>query len=98
MVGDAHPMRGRPPADPGPFRALGRSGTVAGMLFQLQDVTKTYGRVTALDALGVAGPPGAIGLLVPNGAGKTTLIRMLLGLIRACHEISVANRERIAIL
>ncbi|HEV2971171.1 MAG TPA: ABC transporter ATP-binding protein [Pirellulales bacterium] len=51
------------------------------MLFQLQDVTKTYGPVTALDQLSVSVPAGAIGLLGPNGSGKTTLIRTLLGLI-----------------
>jgi len=51
------------------------------MLFQLEKVTKTYGRITALKDLSVAAPKGAIGLLGPNGAGKTTLIRTLLGLI-----------------
>ncbi|GIW88143.1 MAG: hypothetical protein KatS3mg108_2467 [Isosphaeraceae bacterium] len=52
------------------------------MLFELEDVTKTYGKVTALSSLTVAMPTGAIGLLGPNGAGKTTMIRTLLGLIR----------------
>jgi ABC-2 type transport system ATP-binding protein len=51
------------------------------MLFQLQDVTKTYGQVTALNALSVNVPEGAVGLLGPNGSGKTTMIRTLLGLI-----------------
>ena len=51
------------------------------MLFQLTDVTKTYGSVTALDRLSVAVPVGAIGLLGPNGSGKTTMIRTLLGLV-----------------
>ncbi len=51
------------------------------MLFELHNVTKTYGKVTALRNLSVAIPPGAIGLLGPNGAGKTTMIRTLLGLI-----------------
>lgn len=51
------------------------------MLFQLEGVTKTYGRVTALDGLSVTAPVGAIGLLGPNGSGKTTMIRALLGLI-----------------
>jgi ribose transport system substrate-binding protein len=51
------------------------------MLFELQDVTKTYGAVTALDNLSVSVPAGAIGLLGPNGSGKTTMIRTLLGLI-----------------
>jgi ABC-2 type transport system ATP-binding protein len=52
------------------------------MLFELQGVTKTYGKIRALNALDVAMPEGAIGLLGPNGAGKTTMIRTLLGLIR----------------
>jgi ABC-2 type transport system ATP-binding protein len=52
-----------------------------GMLFALHDVTKTYGKITALQQLSVGVPLGAVGLLGPNGAGKTTLIRTLLGLI-----------------
>jgi ABC-2 type transport system ATP-binding protein len=52
-----------------------------GVLFQFEDVTKTYGIVTALDHLSVSVPAGAIGLLGPNGSGKTTMIRALLGLI-----------------
>ncbi len=51
------------------------------MLFALENVTKTYGRITALRQLSVTAPAGAVGLLGPNGAGKTTLIRTLLGLI-----------------
>jgi ABC-2 type transport system ATP-binding protein len=51
------------------------------MLFELQQITKTYGPITALRNLSVAAPAGAIGLLGPNGAGKTTLIRTILGLI-----------------
>lgn len=51
------------------------------MLFTLDNMTKTYGKITALAGLSVAVPPGAVGLLGPNGAGKTTLIRTLLGLI-----------------
>ncbi len=51
------------------------------MLIELEDVTKTYGKVVALRGLSVTLPEGAIGLLGPNGAGKTTMIRTLLGLI-----------------
>ena len=51
------------------------------MLFQLENVTKTYGPVTALNGLSVTVPTGAVGLLGPNGSGKTTMIRTLLGLI-----------------
>lgn len=52
------------------------------MLFELIEVTKTYGNVTALNDLTLSVPCGAVGLLGPNGSGKTTLIRTLLGLIR----------------
>src|SRR5437016_4409246 len=51
------------------------------MLFQLDNVTKTYGKITALRNLTVEVPDGAVGLLGPNGSGKTTMIRTLLGLI-----------------
>lgn len=51
------------------------------MLFRLQGVKKSYGKVQALRDLSVSMPEGAIGLLGPNGAGKTTMIRTLLGLI-----------------
>jgi ABC-2 type transport system ATP-binding protein len=52
------------------------------MLFRLNDVTKTYGKITALSRMTVEVPEGAVGLLGPNGAGKTTMIRALLGLIQ----------------
>src|SRR5215212_3930140 len=51
------------------------------MLFRFEDVTKTYGAVTALNNLRLSVPEGAVGLLGPNGSGKTTMIRSLLGLI-----------------
>jgi ABC-2 type transport system ATP-binding protein len=54
-------------------------------LFQLEDVTKTYGPVVALNSLTMTVPTGAIGLLGPNGSGKTTMIRTLLGLIPVDH-------------
>src|SRR5438067_2478853 len=59
-------------------RALNRDST---FLFELQDVTETYGAITALKQLSIAIPDGAVGLLGPNGSGKTTMIRTLLGLI-----------------
>ena len=47
------------------------------------DVTKRYGRLTAVDGISVAVEQGEVyGVLGPNGAGKTTFLRMLFGLIR----------------
>ena len=46
-------------------------------------LTKRFGRLTAVDAIGLELAAGRIyGLLGPNGSGKTTLIRLLAGLAR----------------
>ncbi|MGZ4480430.1 MAG: ATP-binding cassette domain-containing protein [Nocardioidaceae bacterium] len=45
-------------------------------------LTKRFGHQTAVDALDLEVPSGAVyGFLGPNGSGKTTTIRMLLGLV-----------------
>jgi ABC-2 type transport system ATP-binding protein len=47
------------------------------------DLTKRYGRLTALDTLTLDVDPGEVfGFLGPNGAGKSTTIRLVLGLAR----------------
>jgi ABC-2 type transport system ATP-binding protein len=52
-------------------------------LIRLEQLTKRYGALTAVDALSLEIQPGEMfGLLGPNGAGKTTTIRMLTGLTR----------------
>ena len=49
----------------------------------LRELTKVYGRLTALDRLSLALDRGRIlGLIGPNGAGKTTAIKILVGLAR----------------
>ena len=51
---------------------------------EIHGLTKTFGRVTALDGLDLTVPTGQVaGFLGPNGAGKSTTIRILLGLLRA---------------
>ncbi|HEV2231252.1 MAG TPA: ABC transporter ATP-binding protein [Thermoplasmata archaeon] len=51
------------------------------MLVETNGLNRRFGEVTALDALDLSLPEGAIGLIGPNGAGKTTLLRILMGLI-----------------
>ncbi|GAB7011088.1 ABC transporter ATP-binding protein [Halorubrum trueperi] len=49
---------------------------------QIQDLTKTYGDVTAVDGLSLTVAEGELfGLLGPNGAGKTTTMEILTGQI-----------------
>jgi ABC-2 type transport system ATP-binding protein len=47
-----------------------------------EDLCKRYGKVTALNGLGMVAPEGTVhGLLGPNGAGKTTTVRVLATLL-----------------
>jgi ABC-2 type transport system ATP-binding protein len=57
-------------------------GTLPGVTsaVEIQDLTKHYGAVRALDGVTLRVAPGEIfGLLGPNGAGKSTMIRTLTG-------------------
>lgn len=50
-------------------------------IIKTEELTKTYGEITAVDHLNLSIDKGEIfGLLGPNGAGKTTTILMLMGL------------------
>ena len=49
---------------------------------RLTDVTKTFGRHTAVDGLSLSVPRGSVyGFIGPNGSGKTTTLRMILHII-----------------
>jgi len=53
-------------------------------LIEVQDLTKTYGSVTAVDHVSFTVNKGEIlGFLGPNGAGKTTTMRILTGYMPA---------------
>ncbi len=62
---------------------------------QVEDLTKHYGEVCAVDGISFAAPTGStVGLLGGNGAGKTTTIAMLLGLlIPTSGRITVLGRD-----
>jgi ABC-2 type transport system ATP-binding protein len=52
-------------------------------VIETQGLTKSFGRVRALDGLDLTVRRGEVhGFLGPNGAGKSTTIRVLLGLLR----------------
>lgn len=51
-------------------------------LISLQNVTKRFGSVTALDDVSLEITSGVTALLGPNGSGKSTLIKAILGLLK----------------
>jgi ABC-2 type transport system ATP-binding protein len=52
-------------------------------LIRLVQLTKRYGRFTAVDGIDLMVPSGELfGFLGPNGAGKTTTFRMIAGILR----------------
>jgi branched-chain amino acid transport system ATP-binding protein len=52
-------------------------------MLQLQDVTKRFGGLVAVNNVSLAVKPGEIyGLIGPNGAGKTTLLNVIAGVYR----------------
>lgn len=61
----------------------------------IRDVSKSYGKLQALDHMSFQVLPGEIfALLGPNGAGKTTLIGCITGLIsQFSGEIKIADRD-----
>ena len=52
-------------------------------MIRLNQLTKRYGRFTAVDNVDLVVPRGELfGFLGPNGAGKTTTLRMIAGILR----------------
>ena len=77
---------------------------------EVEDVSKRYGSVTALDRVDLTVPEGEVfGFLGPNGAGKSTMINVFLDFVRPdtgrvavfshdCRSDGVAARERMGVL
>lgn len=60
-----------------------RPMTQSQTMLDIQNVTKAYGKFTALKDVSISAPEAEVfGLLGPNGAGKTTLLRILATLLR----------------
>lgn len=53
-------------------------------ILEINNLSKSYGNIKALNNVSFAVPSGAIfGLLGPNGSGKTTLLSIILGVLNA---------------
>ena len=72
-----------------------------------RELTKSYGKLTALDSIDLTIESGKIvGLLGPNGSGKTTLIKLLNGLLAPTrgsiaidgHPVGVETKKIVAYL
>jgi len=63
-------------------------------MITVKNLTKQFGKFTAVDNLSFEVTPGeAVALWGPNGAGKTTIIRSLLGLYAARGELRINGFE-----
>ena len=61
-------------------------------MIEVQQLTKHYGDVVAVDAIDFTVQPGVVtGFLGPNGAGKSTTMRMILGLDRPTAGRALVN-------
>lgn len=52
------------------------------MNIEITDLTRRFGRTTAVAGVSLEAGPGVFGLLGPNGAGKTTLLRTMATVIQ----------------
>ena len=63
-------------------------------MIQIEHLTKTFGRSTAVDDLSLTLAAGeSVALWGENGAGKTTIIRCVLGLLRYRGQIRIAGLD-----
>jgi ABC-2 type transport system ATP-binding protein len=81
-----------------PTEPDGTSSRRSGPIVRVEDVSKSFGEVLALDSVSLEFERGIVyGLLGPNGAGKTTLIRLLTTLLRPdSGRVEVAGVDVVA--
>ena len=61
-------------------------------MIEVEDLTKNYGRFTAVDHVTFTAAAGRVtGFLGPNGAGKSTTMRMVVGLDRPTSGTVTVN-------
>ena len=68
--------------------------TASAPAVEVQNVSKWYGSVVAVNEASFDVYPGVTGILGPNGAGKTTLLSMMCGLVRPSRgSVRVLGQE-----
>lgn len=61
-------------------------------MLEIQNLTKTYGQVKAVDNVSFCVDNGQVGIMLgPNGAGKSTIIKSIAGLLRYEGEIRICG-------
>ena len=61
-------------------------------MIEIKNVTKRFGKLTAVDSVSFSVKKGeAVSLLGSNGAGKSTLIKCVLGILDYTGEIIVSG-------
>jgi len=75
-------------------RSASRKGTVVDAVIETTNLTKRYGRTTALKDCSLTVRTGEVmGFLGPNGAGKSTMINVLLGFARPTSGVATIFGE-----
>ena len=77
----------------GPDEAIS-GAAIMGATIEVNEVSKWYGSVVAVNEVSFKVRPGITGLLGPNGAGKTTLLHMMAGLAKVSKgEVRVLGEQ-----
>jgi Cu-processing system ATP-binding protein len=66
-------------------------------MLKLQDISKSYGQIKALDTVSLEVKEGEVlGLVGPNGSGKSTMLKIMLGISRPAAGKVLINGEELS--
>ncbi len=67
------------------------------MILKLENISKSYEQIDALDAVSLEVKEGEVlGLVGPNGSGKSTMLKIMLGIIRPTSGKVLINGEELS--